>query len=83
MPDLDLLGWLAFACIYWYLLWEMTRDWRVWIFAGLFPVLPPNLQTLFLACALLRAARELKEDRARQTEENKRTAGMFGPRPVP
>jgi len=86
MPDMDplllLILRVALGLVYVSLLLGITRSWRAWLLFC-FPFFPPEIQTLALACAIVWAIKAEKEAREKQTEEIKRTAGLFGPRPVP
>lgn len=86
MPDLEPLVFPIIRIIlfgtYVHLLWGITRDWRAWFWLLGFPVMPPEIQTMLLACSLLFVLRAEKAKRDEKTAETKSTASFFGPRPV-
>jgi len=65
------------AVTYLYLLSGITRDFKVWFWLVGFMFVPPEVQTMCLACVMLWGIRQEKEQRA-----EKRVTPLLGPRPV-
>lgn len=74
-PTMLLIGRMALTAMFLYLLWSLTHHWNVWFWALVFLILPPQLQTLLLACGVLVAVKTDRESRAAKTF-------TFGPKPI-